>query len=172
MDISAAFLKGMTYEKIAEITGEPLRSVQFDFPRQDAWILQQLPGMKDFDYHTEVLDLVKALCGLKDAPRAFGLKLAETLRGNGYTQGIMDPQIWRKRKGEQGGSMTSRSARASRKEQERGTTSRSSAEIKSDLDPDRNSDNEALKASPSSKRKQRSEKKRLEKMYCASFRRT
>ena len=85
MDISAAFLKGMTYEKIAEITGEPLRSVQFDFPRQDAWILQQLPGMKDFDYHTEVLDLVKALWGLKDAPRAFGLKLAETLRGNGYT---------------------------------------------------------------------------------------
>ena len=31
MDISAAFLKGMTYEKIAEMTGEPLRSVQFDF---------------------------------------------------------------------------------------------------------------------------------------------
>ena len=31
MHISAAFLKGMTYDKIAEITGEPLRSVQFDF---------------------------------------------------------------------------------------------------------------------------------------------
>ena len=43
MDISAAFLKGMTYEKIAKLTGEPLRSVQFDFPRQDAWLLCQLP---------------------------------------------------------------------------------------------------------------------------------
>ena len=27
MDISAAFLKGMTYEKIAQPTGEPMRSV-------------------------------------------------------------------------------------------------------------------------------------------------
>ena len=68
MDISAAFLKGMTYEKIAEMTGEPLRSVQFDFPRHDAWLLQQLPGMSDYNHHTEVLDLVKALWGLKDAP--------------------------------------------------------------------------------------------------------
>ena len=41
--------------------------------------LQELPGMASIDYHTEVLDLVKALWGLKDAPRAFGLKLAETL---------------------------------------------------------------------------------------------
>ena len=60
--------------------------------------------------------------------------------------------------------MTSRSARASRKEQERGTISRSPTEIKSDLDPERDSDNEALKAFPNSKRKQRSEKKRSEKM--------
>jgi Reverse transcriptase (RNA-dependent DNA polymerase). len=125
MDISAAFSKGMTYGKIAEITGEPLRSVQLDFPRQDAWLLQQLPGMQDFDYHTEVLDLVKALWGLKDAPRAFGLKLAETLRNNGYTQGIMDPQIWRNIKGEQKGSSTSRSTRASTSEQKGSPTSRS-----------------------------------------------
>ena len=67
MDISAAFLKGMTYQKISEMTGEPLRSVQFDIPRHDAWLLQQLPGMPDFNQHIEVLDLVKALWGLKDA---------------------------------------------------------------------------------------------------------
>ena len=30
MDISAAFLKGMTYKEIAKVTGDPLRSVQFD----------------------------------------------------------------------------------------------------------------------------------------------
>ena len=96
MDISAAFLKGMTYAKISQLTGDPLRSAQFDFPAQDAWLLQKLPGMQDFDYHTEVLDLVKALWGLKDAPRAFGLKLAETLREAGYIQGIIDPQVWRK----------------------------------------------------------------------------
>eukprot|EP00975_Prorocentrum_lima_P030600 6419426-Prorocentrum_lima.AAC.1 len=32
MDISAAFLKGMTFKEIAKETGDTLRSVQFDFP--------------------------------------------------------------------------------------------------------------------------------------------
>ena len=96
MDISAAFLKGMTYENIAQLTGEPMRSVQFDFPQQDAWLLQQLPGMKDFDNNYEVLDLIKALWGLKDAPRAFGLKLQETLKSCGFVQGQIDRQLWRR----------------------------------------------------------------------------
>ena len=92
--------------------------------------------MSDFDYHVEVLDLVKALWGLKDAPRAFGLKLAETLRQNGFVQGIIDPQIWRKRT-----------------EQKGRPSSRSIPEIKSDLDPDRNSDDEKPTAADRSKRK-------------------
>ena len=96
MDISAAFLKGMTFAEIAKLTGYPLRSVQFDFPNKDAWLLQQLPGMDDFDNHVEVVDLIKALWGLNDAPRAFGLRLKQTLRSINYVQGVMDPQIWRK----------------------------------------------------------------------------
>ena len=75
MDISAAFLKGMTYKEIAKVTGEPLRSVQFDFPANDAWLLRQLPGMEDYDNNLEILDLIKAMWGLKDAPRAFGMRL-------------------------------------------------------------------------------------------------
>ena len=55
MDISAAFLKGMTFKQIAEITGEKLRSVQFNFPPADAWILQTLPGMEGYEHYTEVL---------------------------------------------------------------------------------------------------------------------
>eukprot|EP00975_Prorocentrum_lima_P002291 500281-Prorocentrum_lima.AAC.1 len=35
MDISAAFLKGMTFKEIASETGDTLRSVQFDFPPAD-----------------------------------------------------------------------------------------------------------------------------------------
>ena len=95
MDISAAFLKGMTFEEIAAVTGEPLRSVQFEVPPRDAWLVQQLPGMADFDHQSEVLDLIKALWGLKDTPRAFSLRLQRTLKHLGYVQGIMDPQIWR-----------------------------------------------------------------------------
>ena len=95
MDISAAFLKGMTFKEIAACTGEPLRNVQFEVPPKDAWLVQQLPGMADFDHQSEVLDLIKALWGLKDAPRAFSLRLQKTLKQLGYVQGIMDPQIWR-----------------------------------------------------------------------------
>eukprot|EP00975_Prorocentrum_lima_P029624 6218779-Prorocentrum_lima.AAC.1 len=40
MDISAAFLKGMTFQEIASEAGDNLRSVQFDFPPADAWIFQ------------------------------------------------------------------------------------------------------------------------------------
>ena len=95
MDISAAFLKGMTFKEISQLTGEPLRSVQFEVPPRDAWLVQQLPGMADFDHQSEVLDLIKALWGLKDAPRAFSLRLQRTLKQLGYVQGVMDPQIWR-----------------------------------------------------------------------------
>ena len=136
MDISAAFLKGMTYEKISALTGEPLRSVQFDFPRHDAWLLQQLPIMQAFNYHTEVLDLIKALWGLKDAPRAFGLKLAETLKNDGYVQGIQDPQLWRKFDPKQ--SKRSKPIKIS--------------EIKSDLDPGRDEEDEQLATQKSCKR--------------------
>ena len=51
--------------------------------------------MSDFDHQSEVLDLIKALWGLKDAPRAFSLRLQRTLKQLGYIQGIMDPQICR-----------------------------------------------------------------------------
>ena len=58
----------MTYKEIAKVTGEPLRSVQFDFPAKDAWLLRQLPGMEDYDNNLAIFDLIKAMWGLKDAP--------------------------------------------------------------------------------------------------------
>eukprot|EP00975_Prorocentrum_lima_P013336 2831850-Prorocentrum_lima.AAC.1 len=67
MDISAAFLEGMTFKEIAKETGDTLRSVQFDFPPGDVWILRKLPGMEDYDGSLEILDLLKARWGLKDA---------------------------------------------------------------------------------------------------------
>eukprot|EP00975_Prorocentrum_lima_P037322 7853508-Prorocentrum_lima.AAC.1 len=40
MDISAVFLKGMTFKGIAKEIGDTLRSVQLDFPPGDVWILR------------------------------------------------------------------------------------------------------------------------------------
>eukprot|EP00975_Prorocentrum_lima_P062107 12883844-Prorocentrum_lima.AAC.1 len=64
----------MTFKDIAkEETKGTLRSVHFDFPPADVWILQKLPGMEDYDRSVEILDLSKAMWGLEDAPRAFGM---------------------------------------------------------------------------------------------------
>eukprot|EP00975_Prorocentrum_lima_P058832 12337437-Prorocentrum_lima.AAC.1 len=61
----------MTFKEIAKETGDTLRSVQFDCPPGDVWILRKLPGMEDYDGSLEILDLIKTMWGLKDAPRAF-----------------------------------------------------------------------------------------------------
>eukprot|EP00975_Prorocentrum_lima_P069741 12928105-Prorocentrum_lima.AAC.1 len=53
MDISAAFLKGMTIKGIAKETGDTLRSVHFDLPPADVCILRKLPGMEDYDRSPE-----------------------------------------------------------------------------------------------------------------------
>eukprot|EP00975_Prorocentrum_lima_P027749 5833152-Prorocentrum_lima.AAC.1 len=63
----------MIFQEIASKTSDNLRSVQFDFPPDDVWILGKLPGMEDDDNSVEILDLLKAMWGLKDAPREFGM---------------------------------------------------------------------------------------------------
>lgn len=94
MDISAAFLKGLTFQEIAELTGEPLRSVQFVMPPGCVHLLRRLPGLEDFDPITEILDFLKAMWGLKDAPRAFGLRRDQTLREFGARPTVKDPNMW------------------------------------------------------------------------------
>eukprot|EP00975_Prorocentrum_lima_P063072 12889294-Prorocentrum_lima.AAC.1 len=68
----------MTFEEIAKETGISLRSVQFDFPAADVWILHNV---------SEILNLRKAMWGLKDAPPAFGMRLSRTLKEIGCHQG-------------------------------------------------------------------------------------
>eukprot|EP00975_Prorocentrum_lima_P018448 3884879-Prorocentrum_lima.AAC.1 len=52
--------------------------------------------MKDYDGSVEILDLLKAMWGPKDAPRAFSMRLSRSLQELDYKQGITDKQIWRK----------------------------------------------------------------------------
>jgi len=96
MDISAAFLKGMTFEEIARETGQPLRSVQFKMPADSIPLLKQLEGMHDFNPIVEVLDFLKAMWGLKDAPRAFGLRRDRVFKEFGATPTVRDPNLWYK----------------------------------------------------------------------------
>ena len=74
-DISKAFLHGVTYEELAELTGEPLREVNFYLPADNIPLLGMIPGFENFDPQLEVLHCDKPGTGLGDAPRAFSIKL-------------------------------------------------------------------------------------------------
>ncbi|CAE8594372.1 unnamed protein product [Polarella glacialis] len=76
IDINKAFLQGMTYKEIHELTGEAERTVHFTLPPGSAAVLRLIPGYEDFDERSEVLRCIKPGTGTKDAPRAFSLKLA------------------------------------------------------------------------------------------------
>ena len=48
LDVDKAFLKGFTYKELAEITGEPLREVNFDLPAYCLPMLRRIKGFEDF----------------------------------------------------------------------------------------------------------------------------
>ena len=79
-DISKAFLQGVTYKELAELTGEPLRDVNFYLPPSSVAVLKQIDGYTTFDPATEVLHSLKPSTGSVDAPRCFHLKLAQITR--------------------------------------------------------------------------------------------
>eukprot|EP00959_Pyramimonas_sp_CCMP1952_P080098 1674536-Pyramimonas_sp.AAC.1 len=83
LDISMAFLKGLTYQELAEATGETERVVCFTLPPGPATVLRTLPGFERYDDSKHWLQCLKPGTGTKDAPRAFSLKLRRTTRGFG-----------------------------------------------------------------------------------------
>ena len=94
LDVSKAFAKGMTFQELSELTGEPLRAVQFEVAEEDVAALRRIPGFEDFNPHTEVLTMLKPIYGLKDAPRAWRKKLDKVLRAWGLSQAVSDTQIY------------------------------------------------------------------------------
>lgn len=80
LDINKAFLQGMTYQELSELTGQEERIVHFTPPPGSAPILRLLPEFQDFDERYHVLKCLKPGTGCKDAPRAFSMKLASVTR--------------------------------------------------------------------------------------------
>jgi hypothetical protein len=76
-DISKAFLQGVTYAELSELTGEAPREVNFYLPANNIPLLRQVEGFQDFNPLLEVLHCDKPGTGLVDAPRAFSMKLRE-----------------------------------------------------------------------------------------------
>ena len=93
-DVSQAFAKGMTFEEYAKLTGTTLRRVQFSLHPDDVCILRMLEGYSDFDPSTEVLDMIKPIYGLKDAPRAWRKRLHQALTKFGLRPLIAEPEVY------------------------------------------------------------------------------
>ena len=83
-DVSQAFLRGMTFDEVAKVKGEPKRDVQFDVPPGSVPILRMLDDYADFDGQSEVLDMLRGGFGLKDAPRLWNLVFSEVLTSLSY----------------------------------------------------------------------------------------
>ena len=93
-DISKAFLQGVTYQELSEMTGEPVREVNFYLPARSSNLLRQVPGFENFDPFNEVLHCDKPGTGSVDAPRCFSLKLSAcTTNDCGMTSSSVDPEL-------------------------------------------------------------------------------
>ncbi len=84
LDVGKAFAKGMTFAELSELTGQPMRAVEFQVNGEDLEILRDIPGFEDYDPNEEVLSMEKPIYGLKDAPRAWRVKLDRVLRSWRY----------------------------------------------------------------------------------------
>ena len=82
-DISKAFLEGVTYKELAELTGTQEREVNFYLPPHNLPLRRTIPGFESFDPQREVLHCDKPGTGSVDAPRAFSLKLKKLLTTEG-----------------------------------------------------------------------------------------
>ena len=83
LDISKAFLQGMSYVEIANRTGEAQREVTFTLPRGADMILHQFPSYADYNETVYCLKCLKPGTGTVDAPKGLGMMLKEKLENDG-----------------------------------------------------------------------------------------
>ena len=93
-DVGQAFLRGLSFKQIQEMDGEVHRDVQFTVPPGSVPILKTLTGYEDFDPIREVLAMLRAGFGLKDAPRLWQKKLQQVLEKIGCRSLCADSKLY------------------------------------------------------------------------------
>ena len=92
-DVPKAFLQGVTYSELAEMTKQPERSVAFILGSESVPCLRMLSGYESFDPRTECLSCLKPGTGCRDAPRAFSLKLRGITSKFGFKSSFLDSEL-------------------------------------------------------------------------------
>ena len=93
-DVNTAFLRGLTFEQMSKITGEPLRVVHMSVPTRHAQAFSKYKGFENFKPEIHVLRLLKPVYGLKDAPKAWRMMLHVYLSELQGKQLLVDRQIY------------------------------------------------------------------------------
>lgn len=93
-DVTVAFLQGLTFKEIAAAEGTPEREVSFSPPKGYEAYFRELPGFSSFDGLRHVLRMLKCIYGLKDAPRAWKMKLERSLKAAGGQPLHTDRNLW------------------------------------------------------------------------------
>ena len=91
-DVSTAFLQGLTFEELGKLENLPPRQVAFDPPRGSDDLIRNI--WKDYDRRVHTLVMRKAVYGLKDAPRAWRMRLDQALRALGGMPTPVDPSLY------------------------------------------------------------------------------
>ena len=74
-DVGAAFLRGLTFAELSELTGAPIRRCAFKPPAGYSDFIRELPNCGSFNENVHELEMLKPVYGLKDAPRAWRKRL-------------------------------------------------------------------------------------------------
>ena len=74
-DVGTAFLRGLTFQELSELTGEKLRRAAFTPPSGYSSFIRELPDCAHYSESAHELEMLKAVYGLKDAPRAWRKRL-------------------------------------------------------------------------------------------------
>jgi hypothetical protein len=78
-DVGNAFLRGLTFEELARITNTPQRRASFIPPKGHDSFIRELAGFEAFNSEEWELEMIRAIYGLKDAPRAWRITLHRVL---------------------------------------------------------------------------------------------
>ena len=92
VEISKAFLQGLTFQEMREITGEPEKNIAFTVLKGVAHLPRRIPGYENFNEREEALRCLKPGTGCRDAPRAFNLRLTRLLKEYGLIPIMHDPR--------------------------------------------------------------------------------
>jgi len=93
-DVSTAFLQGMDFRQLSETTGEEVRQVCFEPPKGAERYFKELDNATHYEPARHVLQMLKPVYGLKDAPRAWRLRLDAELRRLGGRPMLSDSAIY------------------------------------------------------------------------------